>query len=222
MRRADRLHEIIRLLRDGQVHRADGFARRLGVSVRTIYRDMERLARAGVPVEGARGVGYRLARRVVLPPLTLTGQEVDALNLGLAIVAEAPDPDLRAAALSLVDKLDAALPAETIAEAEAWKAEPDPLADAARGFSQLGLLRSAIRGRQKLRLAGRAQGGAVADHRIRPLRLDSFGRAWILTAWCESHDRFEEFRLDQIERAAALPELFVDEPGRRLCDFEEG
>ncbi|MFC3118000.1 helix-turn-helix transcriptional regulator [Jhaorihella thermophila] len=134
MRRADRLHEIIRLLRDGQVHRADGFARRLGVSVRTIYRDMERLARAGVPVEGARGVGYRLARRVVLPPLTLTGQEVDALNLGLAIVAEAPDPDLRAAALSLVDKLDAALPAETIAEAEAWKAEPDPLADAARGF----------------------------------------------------------------------------------------
>ncbi len=220
MRRTDRLHEIIRLLRDGQAHQADGIARTLGVSVRTIYRDMERLARAGVPVEGARGVGYRLTRHLALPPLTLTRQEVDALTLGLAIVAEAPDPGLREAALSVVDKLDAALPAETIAEAEAWKVEPDPLADPARGFSQLGVLRSAIRGRQKLRVSGRAHGTTAADHTIRPLRLEPFGRAWILTAWCESHGRFEEFRLDQIEHAAALPELFVDEPGRRLCDFE--
>ena len=101
MRRTDRLFEIIQILRDGKLHRAQDIAERLEVSTRTIYRDMDTLVASGVPVEGERGVGYMVREQISLPPLTLTPEELEALNLGMAIVAEAADPDLKAAALSL-------------------------------------------------------------------------------------------------------------------------
>lgn len=220
MSRVDRLHDILGLLRRGGRLRARDIAARLGVSLRTVYRDMDALAAAGVPVEGTRGAGYRLTDAIALPPLTLTPAELDALNLGLAIVAEATDTGLSAAARSLADKLDTALPAETVAEADAWKFARTPFAGMARGVSHMGTLRAAIRGRQKLRLAYRAPDGTATRRTIRPLRLQPAGRAWILTAWCELRGGFREFRLDLIEDATALPELFVDEPGKRLADFD--
>ncbi|MEY8842283.1 helix-turn-helix transcriptional regulator, partial [Cribrihabitans sp. XS_ASV171] len=137
MARTERLMEILRLLGDGGVHTAGALADRLGVSQRTLYRDMETLAARGVPVEGTRGEGYRLAPRIVLPPLELSEAEMEALSLGLAIVGEAADPALKAAALVLADKVEAALPVEAPAEAEAWKLAVNPLADAARGFAHV-------------------------------------------------------------------------------------
>lgn len=222
MTRNDRLARILGLMRDGRQHRARDIALRLGVSERTVYRDMDLLAAAGVPVAGIRGAGYRLADLVPLPPLVLTPAELEALNLGIAIVAELPDPDLRAAALSLADRIDAALPAETPDQAEAWKLADYPLADAARGFAHMATLRAAIRGRQKLRVTARDRRGARAAATLRPLRLEHLGRVWILTAWDETAGAFAELRLDLIEQARALPELFVDEPGKRLADFRPG
>ena len=153
MRRTDRLFDIIQILRDGKLHRAQDIADRLEVSVRTIYRDMDTLVASGVPVEGERGVGYMVREQITLPPLNLTTAELEALNLGMAIVAEAADPDLKAAALSLADKIDAVLPTETVAEADAWKFAVYPFADAARGFVHMPALRAAIKSRQKLRLS---------------------------------------------------------------------
>lgn len=218
MSRADRLFDIIAILRDGHLHRAEDLASRLGVSVRTIYRDMDRLAASGVPVQGTRGTGYRAADRITLPPLTLTPEELDALNIGVAIVAESADPYLKAAATALADKLDAALPAETVADADAWKTALNPLADTARGLSHIASLRSAIRGKQKLRLTCRDPGGGATTRTVRPLELNSWGSVWILTAWCESCAGFRDFRVDLIDAAAPLPELFMDEPGKRLSD----
>ena len=219
MSRTDRLFAIITILRDGRLHRARDIAARLGVSVRSIYRDMDRLAAAGVPVEGARGTGYRVRDIVALPPLALTQGELEALNLGIAIVAESADPDLHAAARSLAGKIDAALPGETIAEADAWKFAVHPFADAARGLSHMATLRSAIQGRQKLELGYRQGDGAVQRSTVRPLRVDYFGRIWTLIAWCESSGDFRMFRVDLVETARPLPELFVDEPGKRLSDL---
>ncbi|MDF1715550.1 MAG: YafY family protein [Antarcticimicrobium sp.] len=219
MDRTDRLLEILRLMRDRDLHRAQDLATRLGVSPRTIYRDMDRLAAAGVPVAGTRGTGYRLADTIALPPITLTQDELSALNLGIAILSEAADPNLKAAALSLADKVDAALPQETISEAESWRTALTPLANAARGLSHMGALRSAIRGRQKLRLTYRHPEGAATRRTVRPLRLESWGRVWTLTAWCELRGDFREFRLDLIEEAMPLPELFVDEAGKTLADY---
>lgn len=220
MSRTNRLFDIIQILRDGALHRAEDLARRLDVSLRTIYRDMDRLAQAGVPVEGSRGAGYRLHEAIALPPLTLTPQELEALNLGIAIVAEAADPDLRTAAHALAAKLDAALPEGTIAEAEAWKTAITPFADTARGFAQMPTLRAAIKARQKLQITYRDVDGTQSTRRIRPLHMEHWGRVWGLTAWCEAEATFRVFRVDLIEAASALPELFVDEAGKRLTDYQ--
>ena len=219
MRRTDRLFDIIQILRDGKLHRAQDIADRLEVSVRTIYRDMDTLVASGVPVEGERGVGYMVRDQITLPPVNLTPEELEALNLGMAIVAEAADPDLKRAALSLADKIDAVLPSETIAAADAWKFAVYPFADAARGFAHMSTLRAAIKSRQKLRLSYRRIDQQLTDRTVRPLHMEYWGRVWTLTAWCEARSDFRVFRVDLIEEATALPELFVDEPGKRLCDY---
>ncbi|WP_372572452.1 helix-turn-helix transcriptional regulator [Ruegeria jejuensis] len=219
MRRTDRLFDIIQILRDGKLHRAQDIAERLEVSVRTIYRDMDTLAASGIPIEGERGVGYMVREAITLPPLTLTAEELEALNLGMAIVAEAADPDLRAAAESLADKIDAVLPTEVISEADTWKFAVYPFADAARGFAHMAPLRAAIKSRQKLDLTYRRIDGTLTHRKIRPLHMEYWGRVWTLTAWCETRDDFRVFRVDLIEEMTPLPELFVDEPGKRLSDY---
>lgn len=220
MRRTDRLFDIIQILRDGKLHRAQDIAARLEVSTRTIYRDMDTLAASGVPVEGERGVGYMVREAITLPPLNLTIAELEALNLGMAIVAEAADPDLRAAAQSLADKIDAVLPEQTVAEADAWKFAVYPFADAARGFTHMPALRAAIKARQKLQLSYRRIDGTLTERIIRPLHMEYWGRVWTLTAWCETRSAFRVFRADLIETCTPLPELFMDEPGKRLQDYD--
>ncbi|MFT6458969.1 helix-turn-helix transcriptional regulator [Pseudophaeobacter arcticus] len=220
MRRTDRLFEIIQILRDGKLHRAQDIAARLEVSTRTIYRDMDTLVASGVPVEGERGLGYLVREQITLPPLTLTPEELEALNLGMAIVAEAADADLKAAAQSLAAKVDAVLPTEVIAEADAWKFAVYPFADVARGFAHMPTLRAAIKSRQKLALQYRRLDGILTARTIRPLHMEYWGRVWTLTAWCETRGDFRVFRVDLIEEVRALPELFLDEPGKTLADYD--
>ncbi|WP_171124757.1 MULTISPECIES: YafY family protein [unclassified Ruegeria] len=220
MRRTDRLFDIIQILRDGKLHRAQDIADRHEVSVRTIYRDMDTLVASGVPVEGERGVGYMVREQITLPPLNLTPAELEALNLGMAIVAEAADPDLKAAAETLADKIDAVLPAQVVAEADAWKFAVYPFADAARGLAHMAPIRSAIKSRQKLLLSYRRIDGVLTERTIRPLHMEYWGRVWTLTAWCELRAGFRVFRVDLIEFVHPLPEIFADEPGKRLSDFD--
>ena len=219
MRRTDRLFDLVNILRDGKLHRAQDLADRLEVSVRTIYRDMDTLIASGVPVEGERGVGYMATGAITLPPLTLTPAELEALHLGMAIVGAAADPDLNAAALSLAAKVDAVMPEETLAEADRWKFAVYPFADAARGFSHMPALRAAIKARQKLQLDYRRLDGALTHRTIRPLHMEYWGRVWTLTAWCEARSDFRVFRVDLIEALKTLPELFVDEPGKTIKDY---
>ncbi|MEP1520095.1 YafY family protein [Ascidiaceihabitans sp.] len=219
MRRSDRLFDAMQILRDGNLHRAKDIAQKLDVSLRTVYRDMDTLMASGVPIEGTRGVGYKISPAVTLPPLTLTPSELEALNLGIAIVAEAADPDLKAAAETLAEKVDAMLPERGIADSDLWKFASYPFADAARGFSHMATLRTAIKARQKLRITYHSKGDRITTRKIRPLHLEYWGRIWSLTAWCETRDAFRVFRVDLIQSADALPELFVDEPGKRLDDY---
>lgn len=219
MRRTDRLFDIIQILRDGNLHRAQDIAAALEVSVRTIYRDMDTLTASGIPVQGERGVGYMITSQITLPPLNLTTEELEALNLGMAIVAEAADPGLKAAATSLAAKVDAVLPVQTIAEADAWKFAVYPFADAARGFAHMPALRAAISARQKLDIQYQSIDGALSRRTVRPLHMEYWGRVWTITVWCELRSDFRVFRVDLIREAAPLPALFVDEPGKRLQDY---
>ena len=138
----------------------------------------------------------------------------------MAIVAEVADPELKAAAESLAAKVDAVLPVETVTEADAWKFAVYPFADAARGFTWMPTLRAAIKARQKLALRYRRIDETLTERVIRPLHMEYWGRVWTLTAWCETRGDFRVFRVDLIEGAEALPELFVDEPGKRLQDYQ--
>jgi predicted DNA-binding transcriptional regulator YafY len=220
MANPDRLFDILHILRDGELNTAQALAKRTGVSVRTVYRDMDRIAAAGIPVEGARGIGYRLPPHITLPPLTLTATELEALNLGLAIAAEVADPALKAAAESLADKIDAVLPQTALDEADAWKFAAAPFADAARGFALMPTLRAAIKARQKVRITYTSTDGAVTSSTVRPLLLEYWSRVWTLTAWCEARTAHHIFRLDLITTAEALPQLFTDEAGTALADFK--
>ena len=219
MPRADRLIEMIRILRDGRLHRAEDLAARLGTSPRTIYRDMDRLIASGVPIEGRRGLGYRATAAVTLPPLNLTMTELEALHLGLAAVRRAEDAELREAARSLSARIDAVLP-EDRGRADGWSFATPPLGDAIAGFRHMASLRAAIRARQKLQLTLRGGDGAETAQVLRPLRLDYWGRVWTLAGWSETTKDFAELRVDRITALRVLPQLFVDEVGRRLVDLE--
>lgn len=210
MRRADRLMNLIRHLRDGDLHRAADLARAMDVSLRTIYRDMETLAKSGVPIEGERGTGYRVTAAITLPPLNLSMPELEALHVGLAAMSEAPDPELAAAAASLATKLDGVLPEVNAPTTFAVY----PFADAARGFQHLPKIRKAIRARQKLSLS---TGGR--DRTVRPLQLDYWGRLWTCIVWCETTRKFDELRIDHISDLRVLPSLFVDEEHKSLREY---
>ena len=210
MRRADRLMNLIRHLRDGDLHRAADIAHAMGVSLRTVYRDMETLAKSGVPIEGERGTGYRVTAAITLPPLNLSMAELEALHVGLAAMRQAADPDLAAAASSLATKLDGVLPEMNAPTTLAVY----PFADAARGFQHLPKIRSAIRTRQKLSLET-----AGWDRTVRPLQLDYWGRLWTCIVWCDTTRKFDELRIDQITALRVLPSLFVEEESKRLSDY---
>jgi predicted DNA-binding transcriptional regulator YafY len=215
MLRKDRLIDLIQILRDGRLHRAQEIADKLQISLRTVYRDMDTLIASGVPIEGARGLGYMATAAITLPPLNLSQAELAALQQGLAMVSAAADDPLHQAARSLSAKLDAVLPDHQQPAGFAVY----PFADAARGFQHLPALRAAIKARQKLALTYRNTAGQMTDRAVRPLQLDSWGRVWTVTVWCELRGDFRVLRVDRIATVRVLSQLFFDEPGKALADY---
>lgn len=213
--RTDRLYALIQTLSDGRIHQAADLAAAAGVSVRTLYRDMEVLMRSGVPVAGERGLGYRMTAPITLPPLSLTLTELEALHLGLAAVGQGGDPELSTAAQSLSARLDSLLPEERGATASGWGFAIPPFAAAADGFQHMPQIRAAIRARQKLSVTMKGETATT----LRPLKLDYWGRVWTATAWCETTGDFVTLRVDRIERVQRLPALFVEEQGKTLADL---
>jgi biotin operon repressor len=110
MRRADRLFEIIQLMRRQRLVRASDLAARLEVSERTIYRDIRDLIATGVPIEGEAGVGYTLRQGFDLPPLMFDQNEIEALVLGARIVESWTDVELADAAANVIAKVEAVIP----------------------------------------------------------------------------------------------------------------
>ena len=109
MKRDSRLFDIVQMLRDGRLHTAAELAAALGVSTRTIWRDMAMMAESGLPVEGERGLGYLLRSPLMLPPTMLTPDELEALVEGLRHVGLDGNPRARAAR-SLLFKVATLLP----------------------------------------------------------------------------------------------------------------
>lgn len=213
MKRADRLYALMTALRDGKLHTAEALSQDLGVSVRTIYRDMEVLAASGVPVAGTRGLGFTVSDAITLPPLNLTETEVRALHASLGALAASDLGTLSEAAGSLASKIDSVLPVDGAPAAFGFAI--DAFANAPRGFGHIKIIRSAIEARQKLRLAT-----IEKSYVLRPLHLDYWGRVWSVLGWCEFEAGFVTLALDRITQVNVLPGLFVDEPGKRFSDWQ--
>lgn len=204
---------------------AEVLAAETGVSVRTLYRDMATLQGMGVPVRGEAGVGYRLEKGAFLPPLSFDPDELDAVMLGLRLVAARGDAPLAQAARRVTGKIAAALP-EDRRDAYTrlpWRAASRgaaPTADGADdGRRHLDVLRTAVRDRAVLRLAYRDAAGRASDRTVHPLGLTVFDTVWLLTAWCETRDAFRDFRLDRITAVAPTGTTFAPLPGRRFEDY---
>src|SRR6267142_7236260 len=111
MRRADRLFDVIQVLRTAkQPVTAAALADDLEVTVRTVYRDVATLQARRVPIEGAPGIGYVLRQGFDLPPLMFTSEEIDAIAVGARHVRRLRDPKLQEAADSVLAKVTAVLP----------------------------------------------------------------------------------------------------------------
>ncbi len=221
MRRADRLFEIIQFMRrkSSGSTRARDLSAALGVSERTIYRDMQDLAASGVPIEGEAGVGYVLKAGFDLPPLMFKEQEIEALVLGARIVESLADAELAEAASDVIAKVEAVIPDRL----RGYMANTALLAPAPYYMEpikfDLALLRRALRNQFKVSFHYSDFAGQISERTVRPLSLAFFGPVWLLAAWCELRDDFRTFRLDRIDGFRVEGERFRNEPGKTLHDF---
>lgn len=219
MRRAERLFQLVQLIRGRRLTTAAFLAQRLEVSERTVYRDVADLQHQGVPIEGEAGVGYRLGAGFELPPLMFTQNEASALVAAARVAQSWVDPALARDIETGLGKILSVLPpaARVSAEALALYAPAMGLDDAIR--AQLQPLREAVQARQKLRLSYRDASGDASDRTVRPLGCFYWGKVWTLSTWCELRNDFRGFRVDRMVTVATLDERFRDEPGKTLADM---
>jgi predicted DNA-binding transcriptional regulator YafY len=218
-RRADRLLLLLEQLRSRRVCTASQLATALEVSARTVYRDIEALVAAGVPVRGEAGVGYILEPGYYLPPLNLTAEEAEALALGARVLATWSDPAVAAQAGAALAKIRAVLPAagqsgidQDIFWAPQWVTRSAPAVDLLE-------LKRAAQHRRVLDIDYETLNGTRSVRSVRPLSVSFFGPVWLLIAWCERAGDFRCFRLDRILALTPTGRGFRDEDGKRLSDF---
>jgi predicted DNA-binding transcriptional regulator YafY len=219
MRRADRLFQLVQLIRGRRLTTAAFLAQRLEVSERTVYRDVADLQHQGVPIEGEAGVGYRLGAGFELPPLMFTQEEASALVAAARLAQSWVDPALARNIETGLGKILSVLPpaARVSAEALALYAPALGLDDAMR--NRLQTLREAVEARQKLRLSYRDVSGDASERTVRPLGCFYWGKVWTLSTWCELRSDFRGFRIDRMDAVKVLPERFRDEAGKTLADM---
>jgi len=219
MRRADRLFQLVQLIRGRRLTTAAFLAQRLEVSERTVYRDVADLQHQGVPIEGEAGVGYRLGAGFELPPLMFTQEEASALVAAARLAQSWVDPALARNIETGLGKILSVLPAaaRVSAEALALYAPALGLDDGMR--NRLQTLREAVEARQKLRLSYHDVSGDASERTVRPLGCFYWGKVWTLSTWCELRKDFRGFRIDRMDAVQVLPERFRDEAGKTLADM---
>jgi predicted DNA-binding transcriptional regulator YafY len=220
MRRADRLFQIVNVLRRRRsATTAAHLAERLGVSERTVYRDVRDLILAGTPIDGEAGVGYRIRPGYDLPPLMFDRDEIQALVLGARIVRQFGDPALARASDAILGKVAAIVPKDLAPLVADTRLFVPPTIGAGRSADALALAREALIARRKLELAYANADGAATKRTVRPLGVFFWGRTWTLAGWCELREDFRNFRLDRVAASTMLGETFEDEAGKGLRDM---
>ncbi len=210
MRRADRLFEIIQVLRRATgPMTGDAIAAELETSRRTIYRDITALIGQRVPIRGEAGVGYVLERGFDLPPLMLTLDEMEAVVLGSQWVIAHADPLLARAALDVLAKVAAIVP-ESLRGAiddPAVGTPPNRRTQQAQ-WVDIGKLRSWSRQGRKLFIHYIDQAGVASDRTVWPFMIGYVEGMQTLMAYCELRDDFRVFRTDRLAAVDFLDQRY--------------
>jgi len=193
-------------------------ARELGISLRTVYRDVEALIAEGADIAGEAGVGYVLRPGFLLPPLMFSDDEIEALVLGSRWVMRHADPALAAAAADALAKIRAVLPADLRESADATGLLAGPGGPIAPDGIDLAPLRWAIRREHRIRLGYRDRAGKASERVVWPIAIGFFERVRVLAAWCELRQGYRHFRTD---RMTALADTGLRYPRRRRALIRE-
>lgn len=192
----------------------------LGVSVRTVYRDIADLQAMGAPIRGEGGIGYVMERGYFMPSLRFDTDELEAIALGMRLVAERGGSQLAEAAGRVSAKI-----ASSVGDTarETMIKTPLEAGPSSTGFSpedraRHDRLRVAIRDRHRLRIDYVSRNGQASSRLARPLGLTAFDGSWLLTIWCEQAGDFRHLRVDLIRTAEPTGKTFRDEAGKRFAD----
>lgn len=219
MSRAARLLDLLQSLRNRrQPVTGPALARELGISIRTLYRDIATLQAQGADIQGEPGLGYVLQPGFTLPPLMFSADEIEAIVLGSRWVAtRADDVRLSDSARQAMSKILAVLPDDLRERAEATN-----LLVARIGLEpaqvDAGQIRLAIRNERKISISYGDTSGVTTERVIWPFMIGFFEKVRIVAAWCEMRQDFRSFRVDRISRLAVLDERY---PRRRAVMLKE-
>jgi predicted DNA-binding transcriptional regulator YafY len=193
-------------------------AEELGISLRTLYRDIETLKAQGASIDGEAGVGYVLRPGFMLPPLMLTEEEIEALVLGSRWVSERADGPLGKAARNLLAKIGAVLPDDLKQGIDTSGLLIGPGAPLAAGDAELAAIRRAIRSEHMIEIAYADERGIATERTIWPVALAFYDRVRVVVAWCEYRVGYRHFRTDRI---TALEMTSRRYPRRRAALLKE-
>jgi predicted DNA-binding transcriptional regulator YafY len=209
MSRSERLLQLLQVLRR---HRhpvsANSLAEEVGVSIRTLYRDIASLRSQGAAIDGEAGLGYVLRPGFVLPPLMFSPREIDALVLGMRLVTAHGDHELAQDASGTLAKISAVLPAELKRELELSTLFIGAQNQAPVHAVNPELLRVAIRMGKKLTIDYADASGAMTRRIVWPYALVYFEMVRVVMCWCELRNTYRNFRTDRISGAEVMGEPY--------------
>lgn len=221
MNRTDRLLAIVLELQSKGRQRAEDLAATFETSKRTIYRDIEALSQAGVPLLAVPGQGYELMEGYFLPPLSFTAAEASTLLLGSGFVAQNLDAEYRSAAHAAAQKIEGVLPEKERAEVRKLQSNIHFLAQNIGDPPVLRKLRQASFESRTVQFRYHARshsGDGSSAPRLRqadPYGLAFYRGAWYMSAFCHTNQDVRRFRLDRIEDLTVLSDTF-----ERPADFK--
>ena len=210
MRRAERLFQIIQILRRSKRRpiTATDIASELETSLRTVYRDISQLLAERVPIRGEAGIGYILEDGFDMPPLMLTSDEIEAAMLGAQWVMSRGDVALARAARDLVAKISAVVPAplkplaiDSTLVSPSWRRIQTDSIDMVR-------LRASIHAQTKVAIAYRDDKERETRRTVWPFAVSYWDRVRVIVAWCELRQDFRSFRTDRVATADFLVDRY--------------
>lgn len=197
--RAARLLQLLDTLRRRRTPAPGALlARELGVTLRTLYRDVATLREQGAAIAGEPGVGYVLQPGFLLPPLMFSADELEALLLGARWVSLQADPELAQAADGALARIASTLPADARLGLETSGLMVPQSGTPAPPEPWLPALRRAIRDERKVVLQYRDADGQATRRTVWPFAMGFFQQSRMLAAWCELHQDFRHFRADRV------------------------